>query len=81
MDIQARRRSIFDQLLQVEDEHLLKAVQSLLEFGLEKANQTAEKDFADDFTPYQKERIAKSLQEIEEGKSIPHEAVNRYRSL
>lgn len=74
MNIQARRRSIFEQLLRVEDDKLLQAVQNILDFGLEKSS-SENKDFSEDLTPYQKNRILKSIQELDAGQGIPHEKV------
>ena len=73
MDIQAEKISIIEHLLAVQDEKLLMAVKSLLEFGVSYQGVLQEK--YEDLPEHVRESISISIRELEDGKGIPHEAV------
>ena len=75
LDIRAEKLNLIKQLLQINDEELLQAVKSLLEFGLKNQQGTAETDFWEELTEAQKQRVEESIQSLSEGKGIPHEEV------
>lgn len=76
-NIQAEKLHIIQQLLSVEDELLLEAIQKLLDYGLKKGERSDEqiKDFWDELTEAQKAQIELSRKQLREGKGIPHEEV------
>lgn len=74
-DIQAEKLNIIQQLLNVDDELLLEAIQKLLDYGLKKGARSEGqlKDFWDELTEAQKAQIELSRKQLREGKGLPHE--------
>lgn len=76
MDISTEKINIIQQVIQIQDEELLNAVKNLLDFGLKHQTPPAEPvDFWDKLSEEQRSAIEHSLQELDEGKGIPHENV------
>jgi hypothetical protein len=69
MDISAEKEDIIRRFKQVNDIDLIKAIKSLLDFGL----QRQEDDYEDD--PELNESIKRGINELENGMGIPHEQV------
>lgn len=87
MNIQAEKLHIIQQIISIEDELLLEAIQKLLDYGLKKGERSQEeiKDFWDELTEAQKAQIELSRKQLREGKGIPHGEVmeefrKKYRS-
>jgi hypothetical protein len=76
MDIRAEKLWLIDQIAKIQDERLLLALRSLLEFANQpQSAPPAIGDFWDELSTPQKQQIEKAIQELDEGKGIPHEAV------
>ena len=79
MTIVEQKMTILEKVMQVEDETLLDALKSLLDFGLKRQNRPVA-DFWNDLSESQKARIERSIQQLDAGEGIPHEAVmNEFR--
>lgn len=74
-DIKTDKLSIIQQVLRVEDEHLLEAIQHLLDYGMQKEGTETDSDFWEELTGYQKEQIALSRRQHRAGEGIPNEEV------
>ncbi|MCC6726094.1 MAG: hypothetical protein IT258_16425 [Saprospiraceae bacterium] len=75
MDIRSEKIWLIEQITKVTDERLLRALKSMLEFGTQQPQATAKTDFWDELSEAQKRRIELSIQQLDEGEGIPHEAV------
>jgi hypothetical protein len=76
MNIKTKKYQLVHQLLMVNDEELIDAVKSLLDFGLKHQNnkETVVEDFWDDLTPTQQKRMDASLHQMEQGIGLDHGA-------
>jgi len=74
-DIKTGKLSIIQQVLRVEDERLLEAIQHLLDYGMQREGTETERDFWEELTEYQKEQIALSRRQHRAGEGIPNEEV------
>lgn len=80
MNLKTEKLDIIEQIILVQDENLLQAVKSLLEFGLKHQQPAPAEDFWDSLSEKQKQRVDQSIQELEAGMGIPHEEVmSRFR--
>ena len=75
MDIRAEKLWLIGQIAKIQDERLLLALRSLLEFAAQPQSAPAAGDFWDELSEAQKRQIEASIQELDEGLGIPHEAV------
>lgn len=78
MDLRAEKLNIIEKLLVVNDELLLQAIKNILEVGLRQQivqGGDEEKDFWDDLTPEQQNKIERSIKQLDDGQGIPHEEV------
>lgn len=75
MDIRADKLWLIDQIAKITDERLLQTLKSLVEFATQQPKSVGETDFWDELSEAQKRRIELSIQQMDEGEGIPHEAV------
>jgi hypothetical protein len=75
MDIRADKLWLIDQIAKITDERLLQTLKSLMEFATQQPKSVGETDFWDELSEAQKRRIELSIQQMDEGEGIPHEAV------
>lgn len=76
MNISTEKINIIEQVIQIQDEELLNAVKNLLDFGLKHQTPPTEPiDFWDELSEEERSTIEHSIQELDEGKGIPHEEV------
>ena len=75
MDIRTEKLNLIRRLIQVNDEDLINAIKSLLEYGLKQGEKDSTVDFWDELSEDQKNKIEASIKEINEGNSIPHHEV------
>ncbi len=81
MDIRAEKVWLIEQISKISDERLLKALRGLLECVAQKEEDNSEQDFWDELSDEQKKRIEMAIQEMDEGKGIPHDVVmEEYRT-
>ncbi len=73
MNLQTKKMSLVEQLMQVSDERILTAVQSILSFGLEKEQEKP--ILKNHFSAAQKEQIEIALKQLKTGKKISNEDV------
>jgi hypothetical protein len=75
MNVLDYKLNIINQVLLVKDEHVLTTISNILNIGLQEEQGETDHDFWLDLSDAQKEKIALSLQQIEEGKTISGEEV------
>ena len=73
MNLQAKKMGLVEQLMQINDDRILTAVQSILSFGLDKKED--EPILKNHFTSAQKEQIEIALKQLKEGKKFSNEDV------
>jgi restriction endonuclease S subunit len=72
MDIQAEKLSIIQQLIEVQDEQLLRLIKDMLFKNQRRSNPVGK---FDELPQKVKESIAASIQELDAGGGVPHELV------
>ena len=77
MSIKTKKYQLIHQLLMINDEELIDAVKSLLDFGLKHQNkeEAVVEDFWDELTTTQQKRIDESLHQMEQGIGLEHDDV------
>jgi hypothetical protein len=70
MDILNYKLNIINQVLLLKDERVLTTINNILYAGLQEEQGESNHDFWLDLSDAQKEKIALSLSQIEEGKSV-----------
>ncbi|MCF8247235.1 MAG: hypothetical protein K9J37_14770 [Saprospiraceae bacterium] len=75
MDVRTEKLWLIDQIAKITDERLISTLKSLLEFASQQSKTEADKDFWDELSTGQKQRIEKSIRQLDNGEGIPHEAV------
>lgn len=77
MSIKTKKYQLIHQLLMINDEELIDAVKSLLDFGLKHQNkeEAVVEDFWDELTTTQQKRIDASLHQMEKGIGLEHDDV------
>ena len=73
MNLTQLKDNIRSYLTDIEDERFLKSLSAMIQAYVEEQ----EDDFADRLTPAQIASIETGLQQIKEGKTIPHEEVKK----
>lgn len=73
MDISELKNKISHYLADIEDERFLKSLYAMMRAYIEEQ----EEDFADRLSPAQIKSIEKGLEQIKEGKTVPHEEVQK----
>ena len=75
MDVRAEKLWLIEQVSKITDERLIQALKDLLEFASQPQKTPAATDFWDELSEAQKRRIELSIQQLDDGEGIPHEAV------
>lgn len=75
MDIRAEKIWLIEQIANVTDERLLRALKGMLEFATQQPQTAAKTDFWDELSEAQKSRIKLSIKQLDEGEGLLHEAV------
>ena len=75
MDVKAEKLKIIHQLLTIEDKNLLYAIRNLIEAGLANTDFSPPADFWKSLSERHKADILLSINQLREGKGIPHEVV------
>ncbi|HMO40693.1 MAG TPA: hypothetical protein PKC76_19415 [Saprospiraceae bacterium] len=75
MDIQAEKVGIIEQVVKIQDERLLIAIKSLLEFGLQHTLPAPDPDFWAALNAQQRARVEASIHQLENGEGVSHESV------
>lgn len=77
MSIKTKKYQLIHQLLMINDEELIDAVKSLLDFGMKYQNkeEAVVEDFWDELTTTQQKRIDTSLHQMEQGIGLEHDDV------
>jgi hypothetical protein len=70
MDVLNYKLNIINQVLLVQDERVLTTISNILNAGLQEAQGEPDHDFWLDLSDAQKEKIALSLRQIEQGESV-----------
>jgi hypothetical protein len=71
--LEARKLHIIDRIVALNNEHLMRLIETLL---------TSENDFWNELSDGQKAKIEQAIHDLDDGKGIPHETViQEFRKL